>query len=98
VLSIKPPIPSANFSGVITRSEISAPFPPILQPPESAIGTVFGRNEPCFLINTLLKGSIIPKPKRFSYKDANGHDTPIYLQLEQVAAIIVTPAKVSAKQ
>src|SRR5215212_8867993 len=32
------------------------------------IGTVLGRNEPCFLINILLKGSIILKPKRFSYK------------------------------
>jgi hypothetical protein len=62
------------------------------------IGTVLGRNEPCFLINILLKGSIILKPKRFSYKDANGHDTPIYLQLEQVAAIVVTPAEVSAKE
>ena len=38
------------------------------------------------------------KPKRFSYKDVNGHDTPIYLQLEQVAAIIVTPAEVSAQE
>ena len=53
---------------------------------------------PCSLINILLKGSIILKPKRFSYKDANGHDTPIYLQLEQVAAIVVTPAEVSAKE
>jgi hypothetical protein len=62
------------------------------------IGTVLGRNELCLLINILLKGSIILKPKRFSYKDANGHDTPIYLQLEQVAAIVVTPAEVSAKE
>ena len=38
------------------------------------------------------------KPKRFSYKDANGKDTPIYLQLEQVAAIIVTPAEGSAQE
>jgi hypothetical protein len=57
-----------------------------------------GRNEPCFLINIFLKGSIIPKPKRFSYKDANGHDTPIYRQLEKVVAIVVTPAEVSAKE
>jgi hypothetical protein len=42
---------------------------------------------------------IIPgKPKRFSYKDANGQSTPIYLQLEQVAATIVTPAEGSAQQ
>ena len=40
---------------------------------------------------------ILGKPKRFSYKDANAHDTPIYLQLEQVAAVIVTPAEASAQ-
>jgi CBS domain-containing protein len=32
------------------------------------------------------------KPKRFYYKDANGRDTPIYLRLDHVAAIVVTPA------
>ena len=32
-----------------------------------------------------------PKPKRFLYRDANGRETPIYLRLDQVAAIIVTP-------
>jgi hypothetical protein len=32
-----------------------------------------------------------PKPKRFLYTDANGRETPIYLRLDQVAAIIVTP-------
>jgi CBS domain-containing protein len=32
------------------------------------------------------------KPKRFYYKDANGRDTPIYLRLDYVAAIVVTPA------
>ncbi len=35
------------------------------------------------------------RPKRFSYKDANGSDAPIYLQLEQVSAIIVTPVGAS---
>jgi hypothetical protein len=33
------------------------------------------------------------RPKRFSYKDANGQEVPIYLQLEQVAAIILTSAE-----
>ncbi len=32
------------------------------------------------------------KPKRFYYKDADGRDTPIYLRLDHVAAIVVTPA------
>ena len=32
-----------------------------------------------------------PKPKRFVYRDANGRETPIYLRLDQVVAIIVTP-------
>ena len=32
-----------------------------------------------------------PKPKRFLYRDANGRETPIYLWLDQVVAIIVTP-------
>jgi CBS domain-containing protein len=33
------------------------------------------------------------KPKRFYYKDVNGRDTPIYLRLDHVAAIVVTPAR-----
>jgi hypothetical protein len=32
------------------------------------------------------------KPRRFTYEDVNGRETPIYLRLDQVAAIIVTPA------
>ncbi len=32
------------------------------------------------------------KPKRFYYKDANGRDKPIYLRLDHIAAIVVTPA------
>jgi hypothetical protein len=32
------------------------------------------------------------KPRRFTYKDTNGRETPIYLRLDQVAAIVVTPA------
>ncbi len=31
------------------------------------------------------------KPKRYTYTDANGQETPIYLRLDQVAAIVVTP-------
>ena len=31
------------------------------------------------------------KPRRFTYKDTNGRETPIYLRLDQVAAIIVAP-------
>lgn len=31
------------------------------------------------------------KPKRFTYTDANGQETPIYLRLDQVVAIVVTP-------
>ena len=37
------------------------------------------------------------KPRRFSYKDANGRETPIYLRLDQIAAIIVTPAGASGQ-
>ena len=37
------------------------------------------------------------RPKQFSYKDANGRETPIYLQLDQVAAIIVTPMGASER-
>ena len=36
------------------------------------------------------------KPKRFTYEDINGRETPVYLRLDQVAAIIVTPAGSSA--
>ena len=32
-----------------------------------------------------------PKPKRFLYRDVSGRETPIYLRLDQVVAIIVTP-------
>jgi hypothetical protein len=32
------------------------------------------------------------KPRRFTYKDPNGREAPIYLRLDQVTAIIVTPA------
>ena len=32
------------------------------------------------------------KPKRFTYKDRNGRETPIYLRMDQVAALIVAPA------
>ena len=31
------------------------------------------------------------KPKRYTYTDASGQETPIYLRLDQVAAIVVTP-------
>lgn len=31
------------------------------------------------------------KPKRFTYTDADGRETPVYLRLDQVAAIVVTP-------
>jgi hypothetical protein len=33
------------------------------------------------------------KPRQFTYKDTNGREAPIYLRLDQVAAIIVTPAR-----
>jgi hypothetical protein len=32
------------------------------------------------------------KPRRFTYKDTNGREAPVYLRLDQVAAIVVTPA------
>lgn len=32
------------------------------------------------------------KPRRFTYKDPNGREAPIYLRLDQVAAIVVSPA------
>ena len=32
------------------------------------------------------------KPRRFTYKDTNGREAPIYIRLDQVAAILVTPA------
>ena len=38
------------------------------------------------------------KPRRFTYKDLNGRETPIYLRLDQVAAIIVTPAGTGQRQ
>ena len=38
------------------------------------------------------------KPKRFTYTDTNGQQTPIYLRLDQVAAIVVTPAGASTNQ
>ena len=31
------------------------------------------------------------KPRRFTYKDPNGRETPIYLRLDQLAAIVVAP-------
>ncbi|MCA1730633.1 MAG: hypothetical protein LC751_14895 [Actinobacteria bacterium] len=47
-----------------------------------------------FDINTG-RQTIPGRPKRFSYKDSNGREAPIYLQLDQVAAIIMTPAGAS---
>jgi hypothetical protein len=38
------------------------------------------------------------KPRRFTYKDTNGREAPIYLRLDQVAAIIVTPAGASERR
>jgi hypothetical protein len=38
------------------------------------------------------------KPRRFTYKDTNGRETPIYLRLDQVAGIIVTPAGAGERQ
>ena len=38
------------------------------------------------------RASPAERPRRFTYKDVNGRETPIYLRLDQVAAIIVTPA------
>jgi hypothetical protein len=38
------------------------------------------------------------KPKRFTYKDPNGREIPIYLRLDQVAAIIVAPAGAGRRQ
>ena len=35
------------------------------------------------------------KPRRFTYEDVNGRETPIYLRLDQVAAIIVSQAGTS---
>ena len=32
------------------------------------------------------------KPRRFTYKDTNGREAPLYLRLDQVAAMMVTPA------
>ena len=39
-----------------------------------------------------------PKPKRYTYTDTNGQHTPIYLRLDQVAAIVLTPAGESTNQ
>ena len=36
------------------------------------------------------------KPRRFTYEDVNGRETPVYLRLDQVTAIIVTPAGASS--
>lgn len=47
-----------------------------------------------FDINTG-RQTIPGRPKRFSYKDSNGREAPIYLQLDQLAAIIMTPARAS---
>jgi hypothetical protein len=38
------------------------------------------------------------KPKRFTYTDSNGREAPIYLRLDQVVAIIVTPAGTSTSE
>lgn len=38
------------------------------------------------------------KPKRFTYTDSNGREAPIYLRLDQVSAIIVTPAGTSTSE
>jgi hypothetical protein len=38
------------------------------------------------------------KPRRYTYKDTNGRETPVYLRLDQVAAIIVTPAGAGERQ
>lgn len=38
------------------------------------------------------------KPKRFTYTDSNGREAPIFLRLDQVVAIIVTPAGTSTSE
>jgi hypothetical protein len=38
------------------------------------------------------------KPKRFVYTDTSGNEAPIYLRLDQVVAIIVTPAGTSTSE
>jgi hypothetical protein len=38
------------------------------------------------------------KPRRFTYKDINGREAPVYLRLDQVAAIIVSPAGADERQ
>ncbi len=38
------------------------------------------------------------KPKRFTYTDTSGNEAPIYLRLDQVSAIIVTPAGTSTSE
>jgi hypothetical protein len=51
-----------------------------------------------FNINVVGRLSPEQKPKRFTYTDTNGQQTPIYLRLDQVAAIVVTPAGASSNQ
>jgi hypothetical protein len=38
------------------------------------------------------------KPKRFTYTDTSGNEAPLFLRLDQVAAIIVTPAGTSTSE
>ena len=38
------------------------------------------------------------KPKRFTYTDSNRREAPIYLRLDQVVAITVTPAGTSTSE
>ncbi len=38
------------------------------------------------------------KPRRFTYKDTNGREAPLYLRLDQVAAMMVTPAGVGERR
>ena len=38
------------------------------------------------------------KPRRFTYKDPNGRETPISLRLDQVAAIVVAPVGAGQKR
>ena len=37
------------------------------------------------------------KPRSFTYEDVNGRETPIYLRLDQLSAIIVTPSATSGR-
>ena len=38
------------------------------------------------------------KPKRFAYTDPSGREAPIYLRLDRVVAIVVTPAGTSTSE